>query len=208
MKIPEQSEQCTSRWNTSSSVLSGLMGALASSMAKLAFDTGEQGRYPPNRIDSVVAMVADCPSSNELIEHTFNHIMAIPLIEGVFYGQWANERRPLPPIHHCVVLQVIVRGCCILGMILANIVMISTFVSGMIRAGSVAGVAVSTGASFIMSALLGYFLFQERYPPTWYLGFAMVCLGTVLLSNVGVSSEEHTSKGDDASTSGNQKKNL
>ena len=57
-------------------------------------------------------------------------------------------------------------------------------------AGSVSGVAVSTAANFIASALYGRFAFSEEVPPLFVAGLALVLAGIFLLSKVEVRKKE------------------
>lgn len=68
-----------------------------------------------------------------------------------------------------------------LSMIACNAYMLGTLLEGLEDAGSVTGTALSTAANFSVSALWGYLMWGERYPPLWWLGLGMLFAGTTLL---------------------------
>lgn len=74
--------------------------------------------------------------------------------------------------------------------------MLGSFVQGMQESGSVAGTALSNAANFIVSAAMGWLLFDEKYSLQWWCGFVMVLVGTLLLSGVRASVVERQDKED------------
>lgn len=74
------------------------------------------------------------------------------------------------------------RGLCFVAMLVCNAFMLGSFVSGMQESGSVAGTALSSAANFIVSALYGYLLWNERFEAQWWLGFGLVLTGVMVLS--------------------------
>jgi multidrug transporter EmrE-like cation transporter len=74
------------------------------------------------------------------------------------------------------------RILCFLAMLLLNAYMIAAFLKGMQLSGSVVGTAIATAANFVLSALYGYILWDERFAPAWWLGFGSVMAGVLLLS--------------------------
>lgn len=86
----------------------------------------------------------------------------------------------------CWAVALIARGACLVGMITCNAFMLSSFVQGMVESGSIAGTALASAANFAVSALYGYWLWNERFPLQWWIGFSMVLAGVTLLSTVQV----------------------
>eukprot|EP00980_Cylindrotheca_fusiformis_P000588 scaffold154_cov129-Cylindrotheca_fusiformis.AAC.5 len=50
--------------------------------------------------------------------------------------------------------------------------------------GSVVGTALSSGANFVLSALYGNLIWKEQFSRTWWIGFATVMAGVLLLTTV------------------------
>jgi drug/metabolite transporter (DMT)-like permease len=88
------------------------------------------------------------------------------------------------------------RAICLIAMLACNAMMLGSFVQGMQESGSVAGTSLSNSANFIVSAAMGWLLFQEEYSRMWWFGFCLVLLGTLLLSNVRASVVERRVKED------------
>jgi drug/metabolite transporter (DMT)-like permease len=95
-----------------------------------------------------------------------------------------NDNHTSHPYITVWILFLACRGLCLLAMVACNALMLGCFVEGMQESGSVAGTALASAANFIVSAFLGWFLFQEDHSSLWWYGFAMVLVGTVLLSNI------------------------
>jgi len=79
----------------------------------------------------------------------------------------------------------VVRGICLVLMILCNAAMLGSFLSGMEESGSVAGTALSSAANFLASAFYGYLLFEEQFTRQWWFGLMLIVLGVFLLSSSG-----------------------
>jgi drug/metabolite transporter (DMT)-like permease len=98
---------------------------------------------------------------------------------------------------HCLwILMLVYRAICLIAMLACNAMMLGSFVQGMQESGSVAGTSLSNSANFIVSAAMGWLLFQEEYSRMWWFGFCLVLLGTLLLSNVRASVVERRVKED------------
>jgi len=84
----------------------------------------------------------------------------------------------------CPAVALATRGICLLCMIGANAIMISSFLDGMNESGSVVGTSLSTAANFSCSAMYGIIFFGEFVPVAWYFGAALIAAGMWLLSSV------------------------
>jgi drug/metabolite transporter (DMT)-like permease len=78
-----------------------------------------------------------------------------------------------------------VRGIFFVAMLVCNACMLGAFLDGMEQAGSVAGTALSNAANFMSSAVIGYVVWHERFTTSWYIGFAFILTGTILLTIAG-----------------------
>jgi drug/metabolite transporter (DMT)-like permease len=96
--------------------------------------------------------------------------------------------------HVCVAVEWVCRLICLVGMIITNAFMMGAFLEGMEESGSVAGAGLVTAANFGTSALLGLWLWNEQVHRLWFLGFAMVLCGAVLLSQVTTVHEKQKMK--------------
>lgn len=105
---------------------------------------------------------------------------------------------------HCDALTMAVRGCCFVGTLVLNIVMVGSFLEGMEESGSVAGTALSNAANFVVSSVLGFLLWEEDVSTKWLFGFVLVILGTLLLASVKAGSPPRDAEED---TRHQQKKN-
>jgi drug/metabolite transporter (DMT)-like permease len=81
-------------------------------------------------------------------------------------------------------------------MLVCNALMLGSFVKGMQECGSVAGTALSSAANFSVSAFIGWLLFREEFSSRWWLGFAMVLIGTILLFGIQAKEDEKVHKKD------------
>ena len=75
---------------------------------------------------------------------------------------------------------VLPRLLCIIAMVACNAAMVACFVGGLQDAGSIAGTALATAANFIVSAVTGYFVWNEGSHLS-VPGLAMVVVGTLVL---------------------------
>lgn len=71
--------------------------------------------------------------------------------------------------------------------------MVGSFLEGMEESGSVAGTAMANAANFVASSFFGFVLWNEEFSTTWMFGFALVIVGTMLLSTVkaGTPAKSH-----------------
>jgi drug/metabolite transporter (DMT)-like permease len=90
----------------------------------------------------------------------------------------------------CSLLVYAIRALCFVGTLTLNVFMVGSFLEGMEESGSVAGTAMSSAANFVVSSLLGFWLWNEQLSKTWLLGFSCVILGTILLATVKASHEK------------------
>jgi hypothetical protein len=74
--------------------------------------------------------------------------------------------------------------------LILNGFMIAYFVKGIQASGSVAGPALTSAMNFIASATYGYFLWGETFSEQWWMGFAAVLLGVLLLTTVPATQSE------------------
>jgi len=151
-------------------LLSGCLGATASCFAKFAFD--------PDSVAATWATDWFCNSSS-----------------GDIRSQLNGEAVATDYHHYCRVLELIPRGVCILLMISCNAIMLGSFLEGLRESGSVAGVALSSAANFTASAFYGYMLWGERFTTKWWIGFAMVIIGVMILSTVQSTTTKPSSTG-------------
>jgi hypothetical protein len=136
-------------------VLSGLLGATASSIGKLAL-------APDSPVPSAVATF--CIANININPEADDDSDSLAWI--------------------CPAASLATRGLCLLCMIGVNAVMLSSFLDGMNESGSVVGTALSTAANFSFSAMYGIVFFGEIVPASWYFGAALIALGMWLLSSV------------------------
>lgn len=76
-----------------------------------------------------------------------------------------------------------------IAMLILNAFMIASFLKGMKHSGSVVGTALSSGANFVLSALYGNVIWKEQFSLTWWIGFATVMAGVLLLTTVTTDTE-------------------
>lgn len=171
------------------SLLSGCLGASASCFAKLAFDTTT---LPSNGV-TTIGVDAD-PSYGYTI-HVCQHLIRSTSATAATAAATASAKISSTVAQHFYDIHwndpnifcewsvfVICRIMCLLGMIVCNIYMIGTFLKGMDESGTIAGTALSTSSNFIVSAIYGYYIWEERHTSLWWLGFTMVCIGMTILT--------------------------
>lgn len=90
----------------------------------------------------------------------------------------------------CTLMEGIIRFCLFLTMLACNAYMLGSFVAGMEESGSVAGTALSSAANFVASAAFGYVFWEERFTPSWWIGFSMILGGVAILSSAGLSRQK------------------
>ena len=166
-------------------LLSGCLGASASCFAKLAFDTTTlpttHGRFTTS---------AETANSYNIVMNVCHHLIGSTSTttaattkisskndQSFFQLIWND-----PNVSCEWSIFVIYRGVCLVGMIVCNIYMIGTFLKGMDVSGTIAGTALSTSSNFIVSAMYGYYIWEERHSMQWWFGFTMVCMGMTILT--------------------------
>ncbi|RYP49116.1 hypothetical protein DL768_005113 [Monosporascus sp. mg162] len=94
------------------------------------------------------------------------------------------------------IIEVVVR-CVFFGLNLAfNGVMWTLFTQALARGHSTTQVSImNTSTNFMMTALLGLFIFAESLPPLWWLGAAMLVAGNVIIGR-----KDEGTKDDDKAT--------
>jgi len=142
--------------------LSGLLGASASCIAKLALDPSSPLQ---TRARDACSRFVLSPSV---------HAHAIAQFFNLF----------LDGVDICAVAELFLRALCFLGMIGLNACMMACYLDGMQESGTVAGTALANAANFSVSAIYGIIFFQESIGATWLMGFSIILLGVWLLSAV------------------------
>jgi drug/metabolite transporter (DMT)-like permease len=79
-------------------------------------------------------------------------------------------------------LEYIVRGVLFGLVILSNVLMWNLFVKSMHASSSIVGTVASSASNFFLSALVGFILFGEYLPLTWWAGATCILLGLYLIS--------------------------
>jgi len=141
-----------------SAILSGVLGATASCLGKVAFSDSS----PLTRaIDSC-----------RLLEGVEGQVALV-------WGRYDNDVA-------CDFLLGSVRVCCFVLMIVMNVFMVGAFIDGMEESGSVAGTGLATATNFCVAAVYGYLVWDEVFSLTWMVGLFLVVIGVALLSTVTV----------------------
>lgn len=160
------------------SLLSGALGATASGLAKFAFDANSA----PVQVATRIVSSSSTTEWLQLCKNNANLCFLIP--------------------------NLLIRGICLVGMILCNALMLGTFLKGMEESGSIAGSALSTAANFILSACYGYLFWYERFSSSWWIGFGMVVAGVILLANNTTTTKTTTITAKRKSTSSDTKNRI
>lgn len=208
------------------SIMSGIFGAAASSMIKLATsssrsssissstndddDTNNAGMVPSDHdysspliyvqhyvcdqhpwlsdLDNVFVNVVHRILGDLAIKYRFINLMPQwKVLKDSVLDLVATRFPYLFEVDTCqLVIMLPLRILCIVSMVLLNAYMLASFLKGIQESGSVVGTALSTASNFVASAALGALVWHEheRMNRQWYLGFACVLLGVVLLANV------------------------
>jgi multidrug transporter EmrE-like cation transporter len=96
-----------------------------------------------------------------------------------------------------VVSEVVVRGLCLVTMVVLNAIMMSSFLDGLQDSGTVVATSLSSAANFLMSALYGMWIFDESIHATGVLGLFLLALGVGLLSTVSILPTNNNNDDDD-----------
>uniref|UniRef100_A0A7S0ALD7 EamA domain-containing protein n=1 Tax=Minutocellus polymorphus TaxID=265543 RepID=A0A7S0ALD7_9STRA len=151
-------------------VISGLLGASASAIGKIALD-------PASPVQSSARGLCNRFVPADIIIPALNTTMLVPS------GQL------------CKAIELGIRGMCLLLMIATNAAMMATFLDGMNESGTVAGTALANAANFSLSAIYGIILFEESITTLWMVGFVMILAGAWVLSSVQLKDKGNTNKG-------------
>jgi drug/metabolite transporter (DMT)-like permease len=178
-------------------LLSGCLGASASCFAKLAFDT---------TTTTTTTLRGRSASSDGNVVHAYDAVNVCHHLIGSTSATTPKATETLsskilwndPNVLCEWSIFVLYRCICLVGMIVCNIYMIGTFLKGMDESGTIAGTALSTASNFIVSAMYGYYIWEERHTIHWWFGFAMVGTGMTILtqccSTKATNQENVTSK--------------
>ena len=98
--------------------------------------------------------------------------------------------------HACKAIEVCIRGIFLLLMIGTNAIMMATFLDGMNESGTVAGTALANAANFTLSAIYGVLFFEESISTMWVVGFAMILVGAWILSSIQLKGNHDDIKND------------
>ena len=152
-------------------VVSGLLGASASCIGKIALD-------PESLVQSKARGIC-----NLFVSADATRIISV-------IG--ASIQSGLA----CKAVEVCIRGLCLLLMILTNAVMMTTFLDGINESGTVAGTALANAANFTLSAIYGVLFFEESITTMWIVGFAMILAGAWILSSIQMKENKADIKND------------
>jgi multidrug transporter EmrE-like cation transporter len=180
-------------WQHRFVVWSGFLGATASCFAKLALSGGDDGILHnwfqdtcrdrvPEDLDVWIVQKVNSILGDIMVKHGIvlmdkwkfivDNISEMAVKLGIFDVDW------------CTALELIPRIVCLILVILINVWMIASFVKGLEASGSVAGTALSSASNFACSAFFGHVVWKESFSETWWVGFASVIVGVMLLTTV------------------------
>jgi drug/metabolite transporter (DMT)-like permease len=146
-------------------MLSGVLGASASCLAKLAF-------------------AADSPIAS-LVLHACHRQRFFKMVEMHYHWLGVDVSTS-----SCQLISYVPRGFALLLMIVLNAFMIGSFLEGLEESGSVAATALASASNFAVSALFGFLVWHETFTFQWLAGFLLVLLGVFLLSTVKLQTEK------------------
>ena len=208
-------------WQHRWAVWSGVLGATASCLAKLAvvseespltrmvqkqvchrffFVQQQEPQYQVDLDDILVGMVYKA-LGDLMILYGINgmkgfQILRTKIIEPIILALNLFE------IDGCHTVLLIPRILLFVGMLLLNAYMIASFLKGMNESGSVVGTALSSASNFTCSAIFGYFVWNERFAAAWWFGFVSVLTGVLLLSTVQTPEHSTSATSSNSSNSG------
>jgi len=184
-------------WQHRFAVWGGILGASASCLAKVAVsgDSPLQRlqnefcpRYIQRDLDDIIGTYIYKVAGNLMIRRRINFMPFILNIRNIL--QNIASRFFIFEVNWCQTLLLGPRIVLLICMLIMNAYMIAAFMKGMQVSGSVVGTAITTACNFTMSAFWGYFLWKERFQPSWWFGFTCVLLGVLLLSSVQTHSDD------------------
>ncbi|KAL7562111.1 hypothetical protein ACA910_019856 [Epithemia clementina (nom. ined.)] len=176
LSLPPSSSTPSSRRQSRSSfpyvaLWSGGCGAVASSLAKIAFS--RTSVLQSVRATVVGLFVSHKNTTTTELTGLRNHNDGNETTD----EEWSFSSSLL--ISWNAIPELLVRLVFLVAMIVCNIVAVGTFVQGLEESGSVKGTALTTAANCILSSLLGIVLWNDQVPSK--LGLACVLLGIVVL---------------------------
>ena len=154
----------------SRAVISGLLGATASCVGKVALD-------PSSPVQSSARGLCNRFVPAEVV------ISAL-------------TTTTIPSGQVCKGIELVLRGVCLLLMVGTNAAMMATFLEGMNESGTVAGTALANAANFSLSAIYGMVFFEESITTLWMVGFAMILVGAWILSSIQLKDNNTVKKKD------------
>ena len=154
----------------SRAVISGLLGATASCVGKVALD-------PSSPVQSSARGLCNRFVPAEVV------ISAL-------------TNTTIPSGQVCTGIELGLRGVCLLLMVGTNAAMMATFLEGMNESGTVAGTALANAANFSLSAIYGMVFFEESITTLWMVGFAMILVGAWILSSIQLKDNNTVKKKD------------
>ncbi|CAM9105951.1 unnamed protein product [Pylaiella littoralis] len=87
----------------------------------------------------------------------------------------------LPGLALCNAVGLAVQAASLVGMFLANAVMLSTFIKALQMSGSTVATVTNFATNFLLSGVSGRIVFGERLTVLWFCGASLVVSGVVLL---------------------------
>ena len=199
-------------------VWSGLLGATASCLAKVAFSSASAtsaDSASPSTASSAFNPALWCYETcqaqitaphqdlDTILVANVNFMLGELMVKHgiVLMRQWKNFLLTLEElsvklaifeVDWCHAALLIPRGLTFVLMLTVNALMVAYFLKGIQASGSVAGPALASATNFVSSAVFGYALWGETFSDTWWIGFASVLVGVVLLSTVDATSTTAT----------------
>lgn len=171
---------------------SGFLGATASCLAKLALSTDEDSPLALFRQQCAQRLTVDV---DVILIQKGNFIVGELMVQYgiVLMHKWKYLQRMIQNVAYdlhifevewCLTLSWIPRVLCLLLVVTLNVFMVASFLRGIRESGSVAGTALSSASNFACSAMYGHLLYHETFTQTWWIGFASVVSGVLILSTV------------------------
>mmetsp|Transcript_13986 Transcript_13986/g.39813 ORF Transcript_13986/g.39813 Transcript_13986/m.39813 type:complete len:560 (+) Transcript_13986:314-1993(+) len=201
-------------------ILSGVLGATASAIAKLALGTGKDALLHQwfAGVCEAHILPSDGRDLDEWLISRVNRFLGQIMIKHgiVLMDKWKScqlfiqdiaFRLNIVEVDYCAALELIPRVVCLVLVVICNLWMVAFFVKGLVSSGSVAGTTLASAANFAFSALLGALIWKERFSETWWMGLLSVVVGVILLSTVQPKDDANNSARKNGSTNYKYNKN-
>jgi multidrug transporter EmrE-like cation transporter len=177
---------------------SGFLGATASCLAKLALSADEDSPLYLFRQQCAKRLTEDL---DVILMRQGNFIVGELMVKYriVLMHKWKYLQQVIQnvaldlhifEVEWCQTLSWIPRVLCLLLVVTLNVFMVASFLRGIRESGSVAGTALSSASNFACSAMYGYLFYNETFTQTWWMGFASVVSGVLILSTVQSTSPD------------------